>query len=192
MKYKIVDKEAPRFTRTQFQTKLVIKDLHGEFVDKTGIQIDYKTFKTLYERNMDVIKDFIVTERNGVVLPVQMGNIHLAFFKMKRRMYNYMYGWTSGEAPVNHQFNSEGLPGKIFWDYKDVKYKPRDYRLCGFKACRQLTQAASRAFTNTPELFRKYLYKTIERSKASKMEKNECNNQGSNQPVENASQGSQL
>lgn len=192
MQYKVVDKTAPRFTRTKFQTKLVIKELHEEFVKSTGSHIDYQTFRLLYETNMDVIRDFITKERNGVALPVQMGNIHLAFFKRKRKIYDYMTGMATGEAPVEHAFHSDNLPGKIFWDFKTIKYKPRDFRLFGFKGCRELTQAASKAFINTPELFRKYIYKKGEHIKRRRLNLNERNNKRSDQSTEGSQQSGEL
>lgn len=192
MKYKIVDKKAPRFRKTEFETRLVVKDLHKEFVEKTGIQISLEEFKALYEENMEVIKHFIETERNGVLLPEQMGNMILSFFKMKRPAYNYIEGMATGNGPQDHLFHSYELQGKIVWSYRDLKYKPREFHYYGFVGCRDLKQRASKAFINTPELFRKYVYTKIENAKKRLINRYECYYQGGYQSTEGVEQSSQL
>lgn len=186
MNYKTVDRTAPRFRRTKYQTRLSVIELHKEYVKNTGSEIDLDSFKKLYNTMMDTILDLAVTERNGVMLPKQMGNIHLALFKMKRKMFNYVLGMTEGRGSIVPKFSTNSLQGKIFWDYKKVKYKLKNFMFYGFVATREFKRRASQAFIDTPEIFPKLLYqdKRIERRKAKRLEENEYNNQGSNQSAE--------
>jgi hypothetical protein len=191
-KYKIVDVKAPRFRKTKYETRLVVTQLHKEFTEQTGIQIDMRTFRKMYNENMSVIREFVVAERNGIVLPEQMGNIHLAFFKRKRPMYNFVEGMRTGMGPVEHFWESDNLQGKICWDYKDLKYKPKHYYLYGFTGCRELKKMATNAFTNTPQIFKTCIYTNVERRKIKQLEYYERYYKGSIEPAKGSEQSSEL
>lgn len=188
MKHRIVDRKAPRFRKTGFETRLSIIQLHKEYEEKIGKPIDKALFEAIYKESMAVIRHFAVTERNGVLLPEQMGNIHLMFFKPSRKVYSQQIGYLTGNAPLTNPWDENYLQGKICWDYRGVKYKLKDYILFSFTGTRELKTMASTSFKTIPEVFPRITAKHEERYKTRQQRIDEQNNQGSDKSTESTDQ----
>ncbi len=177
-KYKIIDRKAPRFRRAKFRYNLVNKELHKRFVEEIGIEVSWADFRKINQYINEEIASVSLLERQGCLLPEQMGNIWLGLFKMKERPLNKSYAGSTGEHATYFSFETFGMQGKICWDFKNCRYSVPNYRYWAFIAHRDLKQKASRAFKENPELYARINIKAIEYAKIKKLE-DESNTQRS-------------
>lgn len=179
--YKIVDKKAPRFRRSKYRYNIINKELHRKFVEQFDTDIDWATFKAIAEKINLEIREVALNNREGVILPEQMGNIWLGLFKSKERMINQPHMRTTGEHATYFSFETSGLQGKICWDFHNVKYKVKNYPYWGFVGHRNFKEKASDNFLEAPELYSRIpgIEKKEEYLKQIKLE-NESNPERSN------------
>lgn len=154
-RYKIVDKKAPRFRRSKFRYNLVNKDLWKRFIDETGIDVSWDEFRDINASIGLEITNMAIEERDGVILPEQMGNIWLGLFKMATRPLNEQHMRTTGEHATFFSFETFGLQGKICWDFDNCRYKVKNYPYWGFVGHRDFKTKASHNFKENPELYKR-------------------------------------
>lgn len=168
----MVDRTAPRFRASKYRYNLINNELYEKFREThPNIVISWKDFKKINETINETYVEEILANREGAVLPEQMGRVWLGLFPAKERILNEPYVRETGEHATFFSFHSNGMQGKIVWDFSLVKYKVENRHFYGFSAHRSFKTAASKCFISNPELYSR-IFSIVAASEAHKNLKN--------------------
>ena len=154
--YKIVDRKAPRYRRAKHRYNLINKDLWAKFVTETGIKLSWEQFKEISQEINTEARNLALENREGVMLPEQMGHLWMGLFPAKERILNEPYARNTGNHATHFSFETFGMQGKIVWEFtRKVRYKVKNHQFWGFIAHRDFKTKASNNFKDNPELYRR-------------------------------------
>lgn len=152
--FKEQDLNAPRFRLAKYRYNLITKELYDKFRwDHPMTKISWAEFRKINETINDTYFREILTNREGAILPGQMGRIWLGLFKPKIKPRAKYINRETGIRPIFFSFETGGLLGKIIWDFKLTRYKVKNHEFYGFAAHRDLKRMTSECFKNNPEFY---------------------------------------
>lgn len=151
-RYKVIDKTLPRYRLSKYRHNIVSRELFDSFLKKyPDMNVDWVKFKTISGAINEEYVEEIVASREGAVLPAQMGKIWCGLFPLKK---------VERVVPTDDhtKYMSFGLingtTGKVCWDFINIPYKVKNHHFYSFNGHRTLTNKASNAFRQTPEIFK--------------------------------------
>lgn len=66
------------------------KELYNKFIDRTGINVDFDTFKNIIQHTNGIIRDAISEEEAGMRLPERLGTVIVTKYKSKKTPWNWV------------------------------------------------------------------------------------------------------
>lgn len=192
-RYRIVDKTAPRFRLSKFRYTVLNRELFDKFKEKyPNIKMDYLVFKDIVCAINEEFISYVINNKEGVFLPCGMGKIYLCMYPPKERYLNDVVKREQGIHSTHFNFHSSDFVGKITWIMDGVKYKTDNTEFYGFIGHRNFKTRASNAFKTQPELYIREarMIRAHEHYKRKNNERAKANSEISDQPSEDAEQGS--
>lgn len=145
--YKKPDVKAPRFRKERLC--VISEDLFRRYKEKyPKSEIDYKTFRKIILTFNRTVSEKIVTHRDGVELPEQLGYIFIGACPKISRTLN-VDPTLSAEynKKLQHKnWGSNQYVCKIFYSNYGTKYRFLHREIWFFTACRKLKRSASKSF----------------------------------------------
>jgi hypothetical protein len=149
---RVADKKAPRFRKTRMD--LISMELAEEFLkefpqyaDKEELK-SKRAFGNLIKNFNSAIWGHTIENRDGIDLPERLG---VLFVGAKTSVYTPVdYGETNkyGTEVLMHNYESNGLIGKIFYSRHSRNHGMTIRTIYSFKPCREYSLAVRDAFRN--------------------------------------------
>ena len=179
------DRRAPRFRGSKYRYTSINRDLFSRFCEAyPKLQMDYLVFKDILCSINEEYVDEVVNNKDGVYLPKGLGRLCMVMFKPKKINKHETY--------ILDGLVTNGLSGKIVWEFRDVKYRPENIKYYAFVAHRTFKNKASHSFRTRPEFYprEETMIKKEEFYKMVNSERAKINSQISDQSSEDAEQSS--
>ncbi len=153
--FKKPDLKAPRFRfkRKAFLNKNVIE----EFKEENPIykNVDSNVLKKLIKCFNEKLWQGVIDNRDGVELPNSLGYIFIGTCPPPKTVNtNYSLSKKYGKVLTNHNWDTDGNIGKIFYTNWAAKYRFKNRELWRFEAVRKFKRAVSKSY---PENWTKYV-----------------------------------
>lgn len=145
-----------RFRSEKYTKKIISKDLYKKWIQKYPeySKYSYKEFRNFWKLISEKYTDTVCENSHGVKLNFNLGEIALKYTTSSNINKNYGSSNKVNE-PVEHlNFGTSGKNGKIVWSITYVRKINYELSLMAFKAVREFTAKAAKAFLETPELFK--------------------------------------
>ncbi len=148
------DKKAPRFKKSRLS--ILSPALFASYKKKyPDTKLDYKQFKHLILSFNRKIRELVVTQRDGVELPEQLGYLFIGSCPKKKENPNYHIS-AEYNKKINHRnWESNQYVCKIFYSNYGTKYKLANREYWYFKASRTFKLETSEAYIKNWNLYRK-------------------------------------
>lgn len=154
--FKKPDVKAPRY-RAQ-TTSLMSLKLYKKFLDKFP-EHKHHSFEQ-FKRNIDMFNEAIwkmaIEHRDGIELPESLGNIFIGTcWKTKRRNINFGKSCKYGKAVTNHNYETDGKIGKIFYTNYQNKYRFPNRVFWMFRGIREFKRMVAQVY---PTQWKRYIH----------------------------------
>jgi hypothetical protein len=148
--------KAPRFREKRLS--LLNKKLIEEFKAKYPLfeNIDNDKLKTVIKLYCKNLWNGVIEHRDGVELPDSLGYLFIGTCspgKYNKKNINYAKSSEYGKVLQNHNWDTDGNIGKIFYTNASAKYKFKNRELWKFEAIREFKRAVA---TEYPKDWTKY------------------------------------
>lgn len=145
-----------RFRSEKYTKKIISEDLYRKWIQEYPeySKYSFKEFCNFWKVLADKYVDKICTNSHGVKLAFNNGEIALKYVNSTNLNKNYNISNIAKEPVGYLNFSTSGKNGKIVWSTAHVRKINTELPLLAFKACRNFTIKASKAFLDTPELFK--------------------------------------
>lgn len=152
--YKKPDLNAPRFRPKKLNFTNV--EFYNKFIEDNPkySNIDIKTFKEIIKVFNGRIWETVISERDGVELPEQLGYIFIGSCPRKKSNVDFKKSEHYGVVLQNQNWESDQFIAKIFYTNYETKYRFKHHELWGFKGVRDFTRAVGQTY---PQEWKKYL-----------------------------------
>lgn len=152
--YKKPDLNAPRFRPKKLNFTNV--EFYNKFIEDNPkySNIDIKTFKEIIKVFNGKIWETVISERDGVELPEQLGYIFIGSCPRKKSNVDFKKSEHYGVVLQNQNWESDQYIAKIFYTNYETKYRFKHHELWGFKGVRDFTRAVGHTY---PQEWKKYL-----------------------------------
>jgi len=148
--------KAPRFRPKRIT--LLNKNTYKEFKER------YPMFKNIADSTLkEIIKVFnkriwegVIENRDGVELPNSLGYLFIGTCKAAKTVnINYALSKKYGKVIQNHNWDTDGNLGKIFYTNYTSKYRFKNRELWRFQAHRDFKRTVAKVY---PKQWNKYIY----------------------------------
>lgn len=149
------DLNAPRF-RKDFSIVLT-PALHKNFITENPkySTLSYKDFKNIISTHNELIRNYVIDNRDGIELPEQIGTIFIG--TCNRKKHNNMDFPRSNNLGIivqNQSWESDHHLAKIFYSNYGTKYPFKNHQIWGFTPVRQFKRAVAHEY---PKSWKKYV-----------------------------------
>ena len=152
--YKKPDLNAPRYRPKKLNLT------NTEFYDRF-IQENPKYGDLTIEQFKDIIKTFngkiwetVISERDGVQLPEQLGYLFIGSCPRKKSNVDFSKSKEHGIVLQHQNWESDQFAAKIFYTNYETKYRFKNHELWGFKGVRDFTRSVGKTY---PKEWKKYI-----------------------------------
>jgi hypothetical protein len=152
--YKKPDLNAPRYRPKKLNLT------NTEFYDRF-IQENPKYGDLTIEQFKDIIKSFngkiwetVISERDGVQLPEQLGYLFIGSCPRKKSNVDFSKSKEHGIVLQHQNWESDQFAAKIFYTNYETKYRFKNHELWGFKGVRDFTRTVGKTY---PQEWKKYI-----------------------------------
>jgi hypothetical protein len=152
--YKKPDLNAPRYRPKKLNLT------NTEFYDRF-IQENPKYGDLTIEQFKDIIKSFngkiwetVISERDGVQLPEQLGYLFIGSCPRKKSNVDFSKSKEHGIVLQHQNWESDQFAAKIFYTNYETKYRFKNHELWGFKGVRDFTRSVGKTY---PKEWKKYI-----------------------------------
>jgi hypothetical protein len=152
--YKKPDLNAPRYrpkklnlTNVEFYNQFV-KD-HPKYSNLT-----IESFKKIIKTFNGKIWQTVISERDGVELPEQLGFIFIGSCPRKKSNVDFKKSKEHGIVLQHQNWESDQFAAKIFYTNYETKYRFKNHELWGFKGVRDFTRMVGQTY---PTDWKKYI-----------------------------------
>lgn len=152
--YKKPDLNAPRYRPKKLNLT------NTEFYDRF-IQENPKYGDLTIEQFKDIIKSFngkiwetVISERDGVQLPEQLGYLFIGSCPRKKSNVDFSKSKEHGIILQHQNWESDQFAAKIFYTNYETKYRFKNHELWGFKGVRDFTRSVGKTY---PKEWKKYI-----------------------------------
>lgn len=145
-----------RFRSEKYTKKIITPDLYLKWVEEYPeySKYSYKEFCNFWKLLANEYTDTVCDNSHGAKLHFNNGQLVLKYTNSSGFNKNYKISKLANE-PVGHlNLVSSGKNGKIVWSTAQIRKINPELPLIAFQACRNFTVKASKAFVDTPELFK--------------------------------------
>lgn len=145
-----------RFRTEKYTKKIISEDLYKKWIEENqeNSKYSYKEFCDFWELLANKYIEKTCTIPQGIKFPLNMGEVSLKYATSTNLNRNYRSSNLAKEPVGYLNFGTNGKNGKIVWSIAHVRKINSELPLIGFQGCRKFTQKASKAFYETPEIFR--------------------------------------
>jgi hypothetical protein len=152
--YKKPDLKAPRFRPKKLNFTNV--EFYNKFIEDNPkySNIDIKTFKDIIKIFNGKIWNTVISDRDGVELPEQLGYLFIGSCPRKKSNVDFKKSEHYGVVLQNQNWESDQFIAKIFYTNFETKYRFKNHELWGFKGVRDFTRAVGQTY---PKEWKKYL-----------------------------------
>lgn len=140
IRYKVFDKTKPRYRIAKHRYNLVNLSLFEEFNYYYPDLTNWQIFKKINERFAYHLRQCALNNREGIILPAQMGRISLRMFKCE-----------NPHLSLIKKIETDYKTGKICWDTRFVRYKIKVQPFYSFHAHRDFKGEAHERFSENPD-----------------------------------------
>lgn len=147
------DVNGPRFNTRKFRHKILSTEIWRDWKKKTGLRLDYKEFQRIWKLIVAEIQQGVLEEPNGVALPYGLGTLYIGWVKLRNRPIDYNISKQYNKMIFFENYHSYGKIGKIIYA-PCGKYAHKNCKWWGFKPITPFKHKASKAISETPELFK--------------------------------------
>ena len=120
------------------------KQLWKAFVEETGIQIDYATFRSIIWTTLDIMRESISGEEAGIELYENLGHIVVTKYKSKKQATDWVNSKKLGRKIPLLNLHSFGYVHHIKWFKMGTRFRHRyiykfePYRILKREVARQI------------------------------------------------------
>ena len=152
--YKKPDLNAPRYRPKKLN--LTNTDFYNRFIEENPrySSLTIKQFKEIVKTFNGLIWDSVISERDGVQLPEQLGYLFIGSCPRKKSNINFQKSQEHGVILQHQNWESDQFTAKIFYTNYETKYRFKNHELWGFKGVRDFTRKVGKTY---PEEWKKYI-----------------------------------
>lgn len=153
--YNKPDLNAPRYREES--VCVLTKELYKNFIKDNPkySSVTLSDFKQIIFNVNGKIYDTVISTRDGVELPEQLGYLFIGSCKRKKGPNTDYKGSAEYQKVLQHRnWESDGYVAKIFYTNYETKYRFKNHDLWGFDGVRQFSRTVSVSY---PTAFKKYI-----------------------------------
>jgi len=145
-----------RYRPVKYTKKVISKELYNKWIKENPeySKYSFKEFYNFWKLLANEYKKNITTNTHGIRLSFYMGDISLKYVTSTDINKNYKSSKEAGVDVGHLNFITSGKNGKVVWSVNYARKFNSELPLIGFQPCRNLTEMATEAFRESPELFR--------------------------------------
>lgn len=154
--FKTPDVKAPRYRPKTLV--LLGPDLYKKFIEKYPEykEHEYEEFKRNIATFNETLWKTALEHRDGVDLPEGLGNVFIGTcWKKKKVNIDYVESAKHNMLITNHNHETDGKLGKIFYTNYNNKYRFTNRVMWMFKGCRDFKRTMAKVY---PEQWKKYIH----------------------------------
>ncbi len=149
------DRKAKRFRSSSGRTNVLSKDLFGRYKEKyPETCLDYKKFKLIIKTAHEIVKEILVSERDGFQFPNMLGYLFVGSYKPITNPIDYKKSLDLGYEVRHYNYDTDGLACKIFYSSYASKYKLVNRQLWKFTPHRDIKDTVSANFKRNFKLYK--------------------------------------
>lgn len=152
--FKKPDLNAPRYRPKKLNLTNI--DFYNKFIEENPkfSQLTIDQFKDVIKSFNGKIWETVISDRNGVQLPEQLGYLFIGSCPRKKSNVDFKKSEHYGVILQNQNWESDQFIAKIFYTNYETKYRFRNHELWGFKGVRDFTRNVGKVY---PKEWKKYI-----------------------------------
>lgn len=155
------DRKAPRFNNRKYRNNILSKELYKKWKSQNEIDISFLEFKQYWKLIADKFREKIVEERDGVKLPVGLGDMYIGYIPNRPAAINHTLSAQYGKPIKYENWETSGKLAKIIWGTLDRKYIFKMATMWNFTAIRPFKSQVVTALKDNPARYKNTLEKRI-------------------------------
>jgi len=158
------DRKAPRFNPRLYRYNVISKELWKAWKKETGYKLTFSQFKNIWNAIGETITDSVSTSRDGVRLGGGLGDIYAAYVQgrnveNKQKPLDFKLSLEYDKEIRHQNWENSGKVGKIIYGTYKRPYIYKYATWYGFTGHRRFKNKMSKAFRETPSLFKNSIEK---------------------------------
>lgn len=152
--YKKPDLKAPRFRPKKLNLTNV--EFYNKFIEENPkhSNLSPEKFKEIINMFNGKIWESVISERDGVELPEQLGYIFIGSCPRKKTNVDFKKSEHYGIVLQNQNWESDNFIAKIFYTNYETKYRFKNHDLWGFVGLRDFKRSVGKTY---PKEWKKYI-----------------------------------
>lgn len=151
--FEFADRNSPRFNTRTYRQKIISKELHKAWKQKTGYNISFDEFKRIWRLITIEIHLGITEEPNGILLPYGIGELYVGWVKTRLRCIDYKISREVGKVIYYENYHSYGKVGKLIY-HPCPKYCMYTCRMWNFTPITPLIAKVTKSLKEKPEIYK--------------------------------------
>lgn len=154
-KIKPNDRKAKRFRSSSGRSNVLTKELFQAYKEKyPDTVLDYKNFKLIIKTAHEIVKEVLVSNRDGYQFPYMLGYLFVGSYKPGKNPIDYKKSIDTGFEIRHYNYETDGLACKIFYSSYASKYKLISRQLWKFVPHRTIKDTVSANFKKNYKLYK--------------------------------------
>jgi len=152
--YKKPDLNAPRYRPKKLN--LTNTDFYNKFIEENPkySSLTIEQFKEIIKTFNGLIWNSVISERDGMQLPEQLGYLFIGSCPRKKSNVDFQKSHEHGVILQHQNWESDQFAAKIFYTNYETKYRFKNHELWGFKGVRDFTRTVGKTY---PQEWKKYI-----------------------------------
>ena len=152
--YKKPDLNAPRYRPTKLNLTNV--EFYNKFIEENPkySKLTITEFKDIIKTFNGKIWETVVSERDGVQLPEQLGYLFIGSCPRKKSNVDFSKSKEHSVILQNRNWESDQFVAKIFYTNYETKYRFKNHELWGFTGLRDFKRSVAKTY---PTDWKKYI-----------------------------------